>query len=166
MEMSDTIEFAAGVEEVFAMLTDEEFQDWKCFETKAIAHEVNIRQAGAHTIIGTRRTLPTDNFPDFVRSIVGNKIVIVQEDTWHPAGPDGSRRGTISVHVQSIPLRLHGTLLLTPTATGTHEEIIGDLRASIPLIGSKIEKAAMPAVESAVRAERRVGHAWLTSDEE
>lgn len=38
----------------------------------------------------------------------------------------------------------------------------GDLRASVPLIGSKIEKAAEPAIKGAIRVEERTGRAWLT----
>ena len=40
--------------------------------------------------------------------------------------------------------------------------IDGDLKASIPLFGGKVEKAAAPAVVDAIRSEQRTGNAWLS----
>ncbi len=165
MEMNDTIDYSASVEDVFAMLTDEDFQTRKCVETKAVRHEVRIRPKGDSTEIDTRRAVPTDRFPDFARAIVGRTITIVQQDVWHAAGADGSRSGTIHVTVEGVPIWLKGTLLLTPRADGTHEEIRGTLHASVPLLGSKLERACMPALEAAVNAEERVGRQWLAERE-
>ena len=39
--------------------------------------------------------------------------------------------------------------------------IAGDLKASIPLLGGRVEKAAAPAVVEAIRAEERTGQRWL-----
>lgn len=161
MEMNDTIEYPAPVEDVFTMLTDEDFQSRKCIETKAVRHEVHVRQQGASTVIDTKRAVPTDRFPDFARAIVGRTITIVQKDVWHAAGPDGSRTGTIHATVEGVPIWLKGTLLLRATPAGTHEEIKGQLHASVPFVGKKLEGASMPALEAAVKAEERVGVAWL-----
>ncbi|MBK7722832.1 MAG: DUF2505 domain-containing protein [Austwickia sp.] len=161
MDMNDTIDYAASVEDVFTMLTDEEFQSRKCIETKAVRHEVKIYDRGGSTVIDTRRAVPTDRFPDFARAIVGRTITIVQQDTWHAASADGTRTGTIHVTVEGVPIWLKGTLRLSSTAAGTHEIIRGTLHASVPLVGSKLERAAMPALEAAVNAEERVGVTWL-----
>ncbi len=159
--MNDTIDWAADVEAVFEMLADEEFQSRKCLETKAVRHQVNITRSRDTTVIDTRRAVPTDRFPDFARRIVGHSITIVQKDTWRSAAPDGSRSGIIHVTVEGVPIWLKGALRLTPTDWGTLEEIRGDLHASIPLIGNRLERAAMPALEAAVNAEERVGVKWL-----
>ena len=47
------------------------------------------------------------------------------------------------------------------SAYGAIESVQGDLKARIPLIGARIEKAAAPAIESAIRVERETGQAWL-----
>lgn len=165
MEMNDTIDYPASVEDVFEMLTDEEFQSRKCLETRAVRHEVRIHDKGAATVIETRRAVPTDRFPDFARAIVGRTITIVQQDTWYAAAADGSRSGTIHVTVEGVPIWLKGTLKLMNTARGTHEDIRGTLRASLPLVGSKLERAAMPALQAAVNAEERVGARWLADQD-
>ena len=40
--------------------------------------------------------------------------------------------------------------------------INGDLKASIPLLGGRVEKAAAPAVVHAIHGEERTGRRWLT----
>jgi hypothetical protein len=41
------------------------------------------------------------------------------------------------------------------------ESVEGDLKARMPLFGGQIEKAAAPAIESAINIEREIGQAWL-----
>lgn len=161
MQIADSIEYAAPVEDVFTMLTAEEFQTNKCRATGALNHHVAIEHNGTSAVIVTKRTLPTAKFPEFVRGLVGETLLVIQRDTWQPADPAGNRAGTIAVEVEGTPIRLQGTLRLTATADGCREDIVGDMRCAIPLIGSRIEKAALPAVGSAIEAERRVGREWL-----
>lgn len=159
--MNDTIEYAASLEAVLEMLTDEEFQSLKCVETKAVRYDVDITRSKDTTAIATRRAVPTERFPDFARRIVGRSITIVQKDVWQNQAPGGRLSGTIHVTVEGVPIWLKGTLGLTPMPWGTHEDIRGDLHASIPLIGNRLERAALPALQAAVNAERRVGQQWL-----
>jgi hypothetical protein len=52
-------------------------------------------------------------------------------------------------------------LSLSVGGEGCVETIEGDLKARIPLLGSKIEQAAEPAIRGAIRVESRTGKAWL-----
>ncbi len=161
MQIAESIEYQASADDVFAMLTTEVFQISKCRATGALNHHVQIDHGSDSAVIMTKRTVPTNKFPDFVKSLVGETLLIVQTDTWKSPSADGGRTGTILVEVEGTPIRLQGSLRLTPTATGCRENIDGDLKCSIPLLGGRIEKAAYPAVQSAINAERRVGHDWL-----
>jgi Protein of unknown function (DUF2505) len=161
MQLSAAIDYAADPDHVFAMLTTVEFQERKCARTGALNSYVEVSQHDDQTVILTKRTLPTDSFPEFVRNLVGQVVLVIQTDTWGPRQADGSREGVILVDIEGAPLHLKGTLALHPGGSGTSEKIDGELKASVPLISSRIEKAAAPAVESAIRSEREIGHAWL-----
>jgi hypothetical protein len=56
---------------------------------------------------------------------------------------------------------MRSTVRLAPSGGGSEISIVGDLKASIPLFGGKVEKAAAPAVVDAIRSEQRTGQAWL-----
>jgi hypothetical protein len=156
------LRYDADPRAVFEMLTDRAFQDRKLGQTGALSWEVQVRPEDGGATIVSRRALPTDQVPDAFRSLVGSKIEIAQTETWGPAGPDGSRAGTLDIEVAGAPIRLHATLSLSAIDGGGSAELVeGELKARVPLIGGRIERAAEPAVRAAIDAEQRIGRAWL-----
>ena len=164
MRLSAEIRYDAEPERVFAMLTDPAFQERKCLATGALKHEVEVEEFddGGATIT-TRRTMPTDQVPDFVRSFVGPTLLVEQIDDWEGPAGDGSRSGTVVVEIKGAPVRLTGSLRLAPSGSspGSVETVDGDLKAAVPLVGGRIEKAVEPALQAALRVEQREGRAWL-----
>jgi uncharacterized protein YndB with AHSA1/START domain len=165
MKISDIIEFAAPPQEVFAMFADEEFQNRKCVATGALRHTVSITTQGERTLIVSSRDMPSDRFPSFVKSMVGLTLAVTETQDWGPSGTDGVRHGRLTVEIAGAPVALHGTLSLASGGRGSIETIEGDLKARIPLLGNKIEEAAAPAVQSAIRVEGETGMAWLATRE-
>ncbi|MEO6144562.1 MAG: DUF2505 domain-containing protein [Dermatophilaceae bacterium] len=161
MKITATFDYAGTPQDVFAMLIDEEFQARKCVATGALNHSVSVSAQDDRTVIVSNRELPTDGFPDFVKSLVGATLAVTETQDWGPAGPGGARQGRLTVDIAGAPIELAGTLSLAPAGEGSVESVDGELKARIPLIGGKIEKAAAPAIESAIRAERETGQAWL-----
>ena len=161
MKISATFDYSATPQRVFAMLTDAEFQNRKCIATGALSHSVSISTEGDRTIIINHRQMPTDGFPDFVKSMVGATLAVTETQVWGPPSHDGGREGSIKVDLGSAPLDLVGVLALAPAGQGSLESVDANLKAKIPLIGGKIEKAAAPAIESAISVERETGQTWL-----
>ena len=161
MKISATIDYAATPDEVFAMLADEDFQNHKCLATGARRHTVSITEHGERTIIRSTRDMPSDSFPSFVKSMVGDTLAVTETQDWGPPGADGVRHGRLTVDIAAAPVGLHGTLTLASGGEGCVETIDGDLKARIPLVGAKIEQAAAPAIRSAIRVESENGKAWL-----
>jgi hypothetical protein len=153
---------AADPAAVFAMIGDTDFQERKCVATGAVEHDVDVEEFedGSATVT-TRRTLPTDQVPDFVRTFVGATVTVSQVDDWGPPSADGGRDGTTVVEIAGAPVRMTGTLRLVAEGDGAVQYVDGDVKASVPLIGGKIEKAVLPAIEGAIRVEQRVSTAWL-----
>jgi len=147
---------------VFAMIVDPAFQEAKCAATGSVEHEVDVsvHDNGGATVI-SRRTMPTHHVPDFVRSFLGPTLQLIETQEWHPAAGDGTRTGTITVQIHGAPVRFTGSVALAGAGRGTLQPIEGEIKASVPLVGGRIEKAAEPAVLAAVRVEQRTGLAWL-----
>ncbi len=164
MRLTAEISYSADPAAVFAMLTDQAFQERKCAATGALAHRVEIEQYDdGSAVVRTRRTMPTDQVPDFVRTFVGSSLEVVQVDDWGPAAPDGARDGSAVVEIQGAPVRFAGSLALRAGGPGTVETIDGDVKASVPLVGGRIEKALEPALQGAIHVEQREGTAWLAA---
>lgn len=161
MRITETITYDATPDEVYEMKTDPAFQERKCVEAGAVRHDVEVTSVGQGARVVTRRDLPTDDLPDFVKSIVGAHLTVTETYEWLGAAADGSRDGRVTVEAAGAPVALRGTVAIRPVATGTSLTIDGDLRASIPLLGGKIEKAAAPAFIRAIQREEESGRLWL-----
>jgi hypothetical protein len=163
MKISAIIDYTATPDEVFAMLADEEFQNRKCKATGALRHTVSITTRDDRTLLVSTRDLPSDRFPHFVKSMVGDTLRATETQDWGPSSADGARQGTLTVDIAGAPIHLHGTLSLEAGGPGSVEYIEGDLKARIPFLGGKVEEAAAPAVQSAIRVEGEIGQAWLAA---
>jgi hypothetical protein len=163
MKISAIIDYAATPHEAFAMIADEDFQNSKCTATGALRHTVSISAQGDRTIIVSTRDMPSDSFPSFVKSMVGETLAVTETQDWGPPSQDGARQGGLTVHIAGAPINLNGTLSLAAGGQGTVETIEGDLKAKIPILGGKVEQAAAPAIQSAIRVESETGQAWLAT---
>ncbi|HET7475593.1 MAG TPA: DUF2505 domain-containing protein [Dermatophilaceae bacterium] len=162
MRISATIPYQATPDAVFAMLTDEGFQRRKCERAGALNQVVRITEQDGGALIVTKRTMPTREFPDFVRGMVGETIIVTETANWGAPDADGSRTGTMTVELGGAPVGLSGQLSLRPEGAGSVESVDGDLKARVPLVGGKIESAAAPAIQAAIRVEQEVGTDWLS----
>jgi hypothetical protein len=161
VKVTAQIRYAADPATTFAMLLDPQFQEEVCRATGAVSQEVSVDPTPHGATIRTVRELPTADFPDFVRTFVGDTVHVVRVDTWGPAAVDGSRDGTIVVEIKGAPVRLDGTITMRPDGGGVVESVEGNLKASVPLLGGKVEKAVEPSIRSAVATEEKVGVRWL-----
>lgn len=163
MKIANTAEYSATPDEVFAVLSDPKFQEAKCAATAAIKHKASVETSGDRTVITTERILPSDGLPDFVKSMVGETLKVTETQEWGPASADGSREGTVTMGVAGAPIALQGKISLAPGGAGTIEDLSAELKAKVPLIGGKIEKAAAPPIEEAIAIEVQTAQEWLAT---
>ncbi len=161
MKIATTMEYAATPQEVFAVLTDQAFQEAKCAATAAIKYTASVKESGGGAVITTERILPSDDLPDFAKNMVGETLKVVETQTWGAASADGSRTGTVEMTVSGVPVALNGTLALAAGGPGSVEHLDAELKAKIPLVGGKIEKAAAKPIEEAINIEAATVKEWL-----
>ncbi len=164
MHIVDVFEYAASPDEVFVMMTDEEFIERKCAAQHSTSYSASVQIAGeAATAVATRE-LPTGGFPDFVRSLVGNSIRVVETVEWSEARLDGARTARLTVTMGAAPIGLTGRITLEPGGLGTIVTYDANLKARVPFVGGKVENAAKPTLLTGMRKEFETGQAWLDGE--
>ncbi len=146
-------EFETSPEAVFAVIRTEDFQQAKCRATSAGKFTVDLTEDGDRTVIRSQRHLPSDGLPEAARSFVGEELTVVETQDWGPADPDGTRVCRVDLHVTGAPLTFRGEAVLAPGGRGTLETLEGDLKANVPFIGGRIEKAAADPILAAITLE-------------
>lgn len=153
MKFTHRVEYPATVDEVWAVMNSTDFQDAKCEATSTGTWTSDVATSGDRTRITSERVLPTDDLPDIARSFVGPSLTIAEQQIWGAPATDGSRTAELQVHIKGAPMTLKGTVRLSPNGSGSVQEINGDLRVSVPLIGGKLEKAASDPLMFAAKTE-------------
>ena len=161
MRITTSFDYAATPEDVFTMLADPAFQAAKVEATHPLSHTESVTPKGEQTEIVTSRVISTDGFPDFAKSMIGPKLRVTETIMWSRASADGSRTGTIDIAIGDAPVAMNGTLRMAAGGSGTRIDIDGDLKAKLPLVGGRVEKAAERPILGAIEKEQEVGTAWL-----
>ena len=164
MRVASEFKYDADPRAVFRMLSDKSFQERKLSSSGAMSWTVTVSEPAADgdgVTITSTRSMSTDRIPEAFRSMAGSEIRIEQTERWGPAKADGSRTGTLEAQVGGAPVRLTGDLSLSASGGGSVERLSGELKAKVPLLGARIEKAVEPAVMEAIKGEHKIGVAWL-----
>ena len=160
MDIRTTLHWPASPEQVVRARTDEGYLDVLCRRTGALDHDVQVD--GLRTVV--RRVMPTDRFPDFARKMTGERLTLVETTTWAAsAAADGSRTAEVSMHVEGAPVTSSTSTVVRPSGDGATEEVTGQVTAKVPLVGGRIEKAVLPALDAALEAQVDAYREWTGS---
>ncbi len=152
-KISRHTELPASPAEVFAIISDEAFQDDKAQQGTLPGSDASVTTDGDTAQVRSTRLLSADGLPSIARSAIGDTLAIEEVHDWGPAAADGSRKGRFTMVVRGAPVTMTGTLGLVPSGGGTVQTIDGELVAKVPFLGGRIEDAAAPALEEAITAE-------------
>lgn len=158
MELATTHVFAAPPQAVHAMMTDHAFLTHAATASGARSRDVRA------TPSRTESTLLVSAPPE-VRAFVGAWLTLRQVMEWGPAGPDGSRHGSLAIDVADTPVTVRATTRLQPTASGSRLDYAGHLEVNVPLLGRQIERQAASPILAALDAQQRIGADWLARGE-
>ena len=162
MRLTTHEELDGTVDEVHALLIDPAFQEAKCAATTNNG-VYTVKVGGGvdgHRVL-TERQLPSDGLPDMARSFVGDHLTIIEVLDWVGPAADGSRTSAVDIHIKGAPLTVKGTIRLQPQGKRTVEVIEAELKANVPLIGGKLERAAADPINAAIGIEIELLREWL-----
>lgn len=155
--LSKSVSFGSrSNEEAFALITSEAYQSAKLADTGAKDIKVTITAGadGSATVV-LDRSNPVEGVPGAVKKIVGDWAHVIETQKWDAPAADGSRTGTHSTEFVGQPLTLSGTLKLAGGGSGTEMTVNADIKASIPLIGGKVEDTTVQQTTAAIEAETK-----------
>lgn len=153
MKVTRNAAYVLDPDGILEIIADQEFQEEKCRATFAIDYEASVATRGGHTVVTTERSMPMEHIPEIARGFMGNRLVIHETQEWTGPNAAGLYTADLKIHIEGAPISGSGHRLLRPDAGGSHDEIHIVIKASIPLIGRKIEEAAGPPVGAAAEIE-------------
>lgn len=156
MRITRTATLPAGVEDVFSLISSQEYQAAKVAAQAERSSASVTEQAGGAVGVHTERELPTNDIPAVLASMVGDTVTVTEQQNWSQPQPDGSRTADLEIRVAGIPLQLVGRLTLAPDGDASSLDVAADLDCSVPFVGSRIESAARPTIEDSIDHEVRL----------
>jgi hypothetical protein len=146
----------ASVDQVYDMLSTQAFREAVCDYQRVLHRTVTVDKDGPTASVTIDQGHATDRLPGFARKIVGDRVTMVQSESW----TDGSQ-GRITVTVPGKPGEMTGTASLVEDGGGVTEKVDMSVTVSLPLIGGKVEGLIADMLRKALRAEHKVGQDWL-----
>lgn len=153
--------YGADPATVWAMLRDPDFITAKCARTGSMQTTVDVTEGddGGVTLT-TTRVLPA-NLPSVAKPFVGETLTVTEVQVWSAPAADGSRTATTTVDFHA-PMSFSAAMALVATADGSAVTTDGEFKASVPLVGGKIESVAADETSRYLEKEQQVGTEWLS----
>jgi len=145
--------------DVFAMFVDEDYVRARAEATGGSDIEAEVRETGDTIEITNARSVVAE-VPSFAQNMVGESIRISETHVWGPEA-DGRREGTFEATFSGVPVILRGRLRLVPDGAGAVATLEGQIKATVPLVGRKIEHLVHDQVAAALVIEQELGASWL-----
>lgn len=152
--------YQASADAVWAMLQDRAYIDAKYQALGDIATEVEtFEPSESAVVLKVKRTVPAD-LPDFAKKILGDTNRLVQDETWRAT--DGAYVCDLRIEFPGKPLHITGTLRVKATGDATADWVVDmDVKASVPLIGGKLEGVVEKETRASLDKEYRFNQEWL-----
>lgn len=159
MDFTGTLVYERPPADVFAMFVDPDYVRARAEAAGGTDVESEVRPAGDTIELHSARSVPPD-VPAYAQSMVGDSIRITETMIWGPEA-DGRREGTFEVTFGSVPVVARGRLRLAPDGAGAEVTLDGQIKASVPLVGRKVEQLVHDQILAALVIEQELGSSWL-----
>ncbi|HET6153485.1 MAG TPA: DUF2505 domain-containing protein [Marmoricola sp.] len=147
---------------VLAMMTEPGFWDLVAVATAAISSVTTVEADGGATRVVTDSDQPVVGVPSFAKKFAGDSARAITTAVW-----SGST-AAYTVDTPGKPTTLAGTITVTEASTGSiaGSTVVYDLelKASVPLIGGKLERLMGQLTSEGFDKEHAVGVAWLAGE--
>lgn len=156
MKLTHSVRYDATVEDVYAMLTDPAFRQAAVDAQGAISSSISVDGTAVRISMET----PNNDIPSFARKFVGETVRADQSEDWS----DDAYEADFTVVPKGAPGHIVGRRSLLEDGTGCLDTFVGEAKASIPLIGGKLEKLIGDKLKEGWDVEHGVGVRWLAGD--
>jgi len=147
--------YDAPAAEVFAMLVDPRFRESIAEATDAVS--CSAAYGGGKLVV--REEQKVQGVPGFAKKFVGESTTAIHTEVW----TDGTS-ATFEIETPGKPTHITGTVTLTEAGGRTTHVYDLEVKASVPLVGGKLEKLVAQLTAEGFDKEHAVGVAWLAGD--
>jgi len=140
----EELAYDRGPTELFALISNGSFQleiITQLGGKEAELVEQTVTPDGGVTLVTRQRT--GVELPGFAKKLIPASTTVTQTYIWEPAGEDGSRRGKWLAEIKGAPVSMGGPTEVRATGSGSLHVFDGEVRASVPLVGGKLESFAL-----------------------
>jgi len=103
--------------------------------------EDTVTAEGGVKVVTRQRT--AIELPGFAKKLIPASTSVTQTYVWEPAREDGSREGIWSAEIKGAPVSMGGPTELRATGSGSVHVFSGEVKASVPVVGGKLESFAL-----------------------
>jgi hypothetical protein len=159
MKLRETFSYPAGVEAVFALISDDAFRTKTAEDSKARDVSATVEKDGDDTVVTLVRTQPatSSKVPDFVKKLIGDTVTIKQVERWQAPDADGNRTAAVTMKVAGKPAGFKGKATLTADGKGAEFTVSGDVKVDVPFVGKRVEPLIAKAIEASLRYDVKAG---------
>lgn len=158
MRLRHELAYDAPPDEVLAMLTDPLYWDKVGDATGALSSTATVGTEGSTTRVIIDQEQKVVGVPSFARKFVGDSTRAITTQVWR--GTEASYQ----VETPGKPTSISGTATVTENGAGSTLTYDLDVKASVPLVGGKLEKLVVDLTTEGFEKEQAVGAAWLAGD--
>ena len=151
-----------SAEALWAMMQDPAYLEGKYQALQDIEFEVVEHTCDNDAVtIKVSRVVPAD-LPDVAKKVLGDTNQLMQTETWKRNGD--SFDCDLDIDSPGKPIKITGKLNIKPTGDSSADwKVDMDIKASVPIVGGKIEGAVVKATESSLDLEYQYNNEWLSS---
>lgn len=158
MKLRHELAYAADPTAVLAMLTDPAFWDKVAVATGAVSSVATVEADGGATRVVVDQEQAVAGVPSFAKKFVGDTTRSIITQVWTGA------TGAYTVDTPGKPTTINGTANVTANGAGSVLVYDLEVKASVPLIGGKLEKLVVQLAGEGFDKEQAVGAAWLAGE--
>jgi hypothetical protein len=154
MRLTHEVRYDAPVADVYAMLTDPAFRERASRAQGTTSVSVSVEGDAVRIDMVS----PNDDVPAFARRIAGDTVHAIQAEAW------SDHQAEFSITTPKVPVGIRGRRALVRDGDGCLDTFDGEARATIPLVGGKIERLIADRLKQGWDVEHGVGVGWLGGD--
>jgi hypothetical protein len=158
MRLRHDLTYAAAPEAVLAMLTDPAYWDRVAAATGALSSKATVTAEGDSTTVVVDQEQAVQGVPSFAKKFVGESTRAINTTNWRGLS------ASYVVDTPGKPTSMSGTAAIAASGDGSTLTYDLEVRASVPLIGGKLEKLVVELTTAGFDKEQAVGAAWLGGD--
>ena len=158
MRLRHQLAYDAPPAEVLAMVSDPMFWDRVAAATGALSSTATVGTEGTTTHVVVDQEQAVTGVPSFAKKFVGDSTRAITTQVWTGA------EASFQVETPGKPTSIAGTATVAENGAGSTLTYDLEVKASVPLVGGKLEKLVVELTTDGFEKEQAVGAAWLAGE--